>query len=76
MLVKPFYDNILPIMTQVAIVMVLYSTCVLGYSQIRRPDVAQMVEKLRGLLFGFLLVKCSYIIVMFINNTVDKIVVK
>jgi len=76
MLVQPFHDSILPIMVQIAMVMVLYSVCVLGYSQIRRPDVAQMVEKLRGLLFGFLLVKCSYLMVMFINNTVDKIIIK
>jgi len=76
MLVEPFHTSIYPIMVQIAMIMVLYSISVLGYSQIRRPDVAQMVEKLRGLLFGFLLVKCSYIIVMFINNTVDKIVVK
>jgi|GEM_PF-2725378 len=76
MLVEPFHTSVYPILVQIAMVMVLYSVCVLGYTQIRRPDVAQMVEKLRGLLFGFLLVKCSYLIVMFINNTIDKIVIK
>ena len=76
MLVEPFRQSILPILTQIGMVMVIYSVTILGYNQIRRPDMAQMIEKLRGLLFGFLLVKCSYLAVMFINNTVDKIVLK
>lgn len=76
MLMEPFHQSIWPIMVQIAMVMVCYSISILGYNQIRRPDVAQMIERLRGLLFGFLLVKCSYLMVMFINNTVDKIVLK
>jgi uncharacterized protein (DUF697 family) len=76
MLVEPFKQSILPILVQIGMVMVIYSVTILGYNQIRRPDVAQMVEKLRGYLFGFLLVKGSYLMVMFINNTIDKIVLK
>ena len=76
MLVEPFRQSILPILTQIGMVMVIYSVTILGFNQIRRPDVAAMIEKLRGLLFGFLLVKCSYLAVMFINNTVDKIIIK
>lgn len=76
MLVEPFRQNILPILVQIGMVMVIYSVTILGYNQIRRPDVAMMVEKLRGYLFGFVLVKASYLIVMFINNSIDKIVLK
>ncbi|HEY8804749.1 MAG TPA: hypothetical protein VIM42_06510 [Clostridium sp.] len=73
MLVEPFRLHILPILVQIGMVMVIYNVTILGYSQIRRPDVQKMVETLRGLLFGFILVKGSYLAVMFISNLIDSI---
>lgn len=75
-LVDPFRQHILPILIEIGMIMFIYSTISLGYSQIRRPDIQHLIEKLKGLIFGYLLVKGAYIFVMYINQIIDGIKVK
>lgn len=75
-LVDPFRQHILPILIEIGMIMFIYSIVTLGYNQIRRPDIQQLIEKLKGLIFGYLLVKGSYVFVMYINQIIDGIKVK
>lgn len=72
-LVDPFSQHILPILIEIGMIMFIYSVVTLGYSQIRRPDVQNLIEKLKGLIFGYLLVKGGYVFVMYINKIIDNI---
>lgn len=75
-LVEPFRQEILPILIEIGMIMVIYGFISLGYSQIRRPDIQQLIEKAKGLIFGYILVKGAYIFVMYINKVIDGISIK
>lgn len=72
-LVEPFRQHILPILVEIGMIMFIYSIVALGYTQIRRPDIQHLIERLKGLIFGYLLVKGAYIFVMYINKIIDGI---
>jgi len=72
-LVEPFRQHILPILIEIGMIMFIYSIVALGYTQIRRPDIQHLIERLKGLIFGYLLVKGAYVFVLYINKIIDGI---
>jgi len=73
MLVEAFKTSIFPYLVEIGVVMFVYSLCGLGYTMFRRPDVQMLVDKLKGYIFAYMLVKGAFVIVNFIDKVISKI---
>jgi len=73
MLVEAFRTSIFPYLVEIGVVMFVYSLCGLGYTMFRRPDFQMLVDKLKGYIFAYMLVKGAFVIVNFIDKVIDKV---
>lgn len=70
MLVSAFKTSIFPYLVEIGVIMFVYSLCGLGYTMFRRPDFQMLIDKLKGYIFAYMLVKGAFVIV----NCIDKII--
>jgi len=73
MLVEAFKNNIFPYLIEIAVIMFVYSICGLSYGMFRRPDFQMLIEKLKGYIFAYMLIKGAFVIVNFIDKIILKI---
>ncbi|MDD4157544.1 MAG: hypothetical protein PHY08_13345 [Candidatus Cloacimonetes bacterium] len=73
MLVEAFKTSIFPYLCQIAVVMFVYSLCGLGYTMFRKPDFQMLIDKLKGYIFAYIIVKGAFVIVNFIDQVVGKL---
>jgi hypothetical protein len=73
MLVDAFRTSIFPYLCQVGVILLVYSFCTLGYQTLRKPDMQMFIDKFKGYLFAYLLIRSAFVIVNFIDKVIDNI---
>jgi hypothetical protein len=73
MMVKAFQTSIFPYLVEIGVILFVYSIISLGYTMFRKPDFQNLVERLRGYIVAYMLVKGAFVIVNFINRMIDGI---
>ncbi len=72
MLLDAFQKTIFPYFVEIGGILLVYSIIASGYIVMRKHDIKELVEKLRSLILGYMLVKGAFVILEFINKLIDN----
>lgn len=72
MIVDAFRDSIYPYMVQLAVVFFVFALCQFAYALFRRPDWQQFLDKFKGAVFGYAVVRGAFAILLVIDNIIDN----
>lgn len=72
MLVEAFKTHIYPHLVEIAVIMFVFSICQYGYSLFKSPNWSQFIEKLKGAIIAYAVVRGAFVIVNFIDKVIKK----
>lgn len=72
MLLEAFRVTIFPYLVEIGAILFIYSIISSGYVVMRKHDLRDLVEKLRCLVIGYMLVRGAFVILSFINKVIDN----
>jgi len=72
MLLDAFAKTIFPYMVEIGGILFTYSIIASGYTVMRKHDLRELIEKLKSLILGYMLVKGAFVILSFINKLIEN----
>jgi hypothetical protein len=72
MLLDAFEKTIFPYLVQIGGILFIYSIICSSYIVMRKHDIKELVEKLRSLVIGYMIIKGAFVILAFINKLIES----
>lgn len=72
MLLEAFKNTIFPYLVEIGSILFIYSIISSAYTVMRKNDIRELIEKLKSLILGYMLIKGAFVILSFINKIIEN----